>query len=108
MHLRQETAAELNVRPASRKHFVDANQAIEQPSLRWFELVDLCPQSPFQILQHHRYQADIGNAIPDKSVTHKLGAKRAQVNHARAANEWANEPDHKIDGVVGWKNTQIA
>ena len=85
--------------------------AIERSSRKRFGLrhrFQLGLEPALQVLEHHGHQAHIGDFVADEGVAHELRPQRAQMHHARAADERPDKADHEIDGVIRGQNTQVA
>ena len=76
VHLRQQLAAQLHPWPALGEQLVQPDQPIQNPSLRRWQLVKLGAQPALQVLQHHRHQAHVGDAVAHQCIPDKLRTQR--------------------------------
>src|SRR5437016_1283299 len=67
VHLAKQAAAELEIGTAAREQLVQRNHAVEEHALEPRQLVEFRPEPALEILEHHRDQAHVADAVTDES-----------------------------------------
>src|SRR5712692_2083596 len=108
MDLLEQAAANAEARLALRQPLVDSNKYVENLSLARRQRVEARLQAFLQVFQNERNETHVGDLIFRKRFAHKFRTQRAQMHDGCTASERPEKADHKIDGMVGRQNTEVA
>src|SRR5581483_3877286 len=74
VYLRQKSAAQFHSRSSFREQLVDTYDPVQQEPFGPRQFVELGFEPALQVLEHHGYEADVGDLVLGKCVADVLGA----------------------------------
>src|SRR5467141_589500 len=108
MDLLEQAAAEAETRPAFGERLVDSNERVKNfTSARW-QRVKACLQAFLQVFQDESNETHISDFVFRKSFAHVFWTQRPQMYDRCAARKRSEKTNHEIDGMVCWKDTEVA
>ena len=108
MNARHQTSTQLHIGLPARKELIDQDCAIEDEAFPSRQGLEIAAHAALQILDNHRYERNVSDAVAHKGVANVFRTQRAQVHDTCSAHKRPDEADHEINRVVSRQNAQVA
>src|SRR6267378_1398037 len=108
MDLLEHAAADFETRPAFGERLVDSNERVKNFTLARWQRVEARLQTFLQVFQNEWNETHISYFVFRKSFAHVFRTQRAQMHDRCAARKRSEKTNHEIDGMVCWKDTEVA
>src|SRR6267143_1607398 len=108
MDLLENAAADFETRPAFGERLVDSNERVKNFTFARWQRVEARLQTLLQVFQNEWNETHISYFVFRKSFAHVFGTQRAKMHDRCAARKRSEKTNHEIDGMVCWKDTEVA